>query len=55
VVGTVIAYGENYPVRAGMVKAAGDFEWSSAAAHLGAAGYRYYAAAGGASRANVSR
>jgi putative transposase len=33
--GRVIAYVENNPVRAGMVKYAGDFEWSSARAHLG--------------------
>ena len=34
-VGRVIAYVETNPVRAGMVKYAGDFEWSSARAHLG--------------------
>jgi putative transposase len=37
-VGRVIAYVENNPVRAGMVKYAGDFEWSSAPAHLGQVG-----------------
>lgn len=34
-VGRVIAYVEKNPVRAGMVKYAEDFEWSSARAHLG--------------------
>src|SRR5437879_10194335 len=34
-VGRVMAYVENNPVRAGMVERAEDFEWSSAAAHLG--------------------
>ena len=37
-VGRVIAYVENNPVRAGMVEGAEDFEWSSAAAHLGRIG-----------------
>jgi putative transposase len=38
-VGRVIGYVENNPVSAGMVKCADEFEWSSAAAHVGMAGY----------------
>jgi len=38
VVGRVMAYVENNPVRAGMVERAEDFEWSSARAHVGGAG-----------------
>jgi putative transposase len=34
-VGRVIAYVESNPVRAGMVRCAGEFEWSSARSHLG--------------------
>jgi putative transposase len=34
---TAMAYGERNPVRAGMVQRAGDYRWSSAAAHLGGA------------------
>ena len=39
-VSRVVAYVENNPVRAGMVACAGDFEWSSARAHLGQEAFR---------------